>query len=575
MRPPALALALAASMLLAGCTGLTTPGATTEGAATLPPVQLLDPLALGPHAVAWGDYDAGSTTVGGPDVNHSDYEYEARLRGRAWWPETDGAYPVLALLHGQHQTCAVVGEEAPVTTSSGCDEDEELYAPYPSHLGYEYLGEHLASHGYIVLSLLAHEINQRNGGDDIGMWARGELVLATLDAVRDGAQGMPSEVSERADMTRVGLMGHSRGGEGVVTASHVNLERPAPERHALKGIVALAPTDFNERGVAGVALLSLVPYCDGDVSTLHGLRTFDHSRWLDDATPKVQVLVRGTNHNFYNTRWYDETGLPVRPGDDTSFDLLGLAGSCGREREMGGWRWTPEETQQQSLVHVGGFLRWTVGGETGLAPWQTGALPLPEGACPQASAPCDDEVVISTVMPAARAIAVVDRGVPEPLELEAFSRADTCAGTDCAANFYSSASVLDLEWVGDATLRAAFDAPQDWSAFDTLSFRVAVPRADSPTLPAYAVTVEIMDEAGTVLSVDAREISSALDPTPDPRVETPLGSAGTSKIALGAVRVPLAGVDLTSVTEVRVLFGGEGRAFLTDLLVQSEPDVLL
>ena len=568
---PFLALVLAALPLVAGCASPLAPGATAPQAEPPAPVPLVDPLAPGPLGVEWADYDAGEVTVGGTDANHSDYEYESRVRGRVWFPAEEGAFPLLVLLHGQHATCAM-GEQEAVVRLDDCNDEAGFNSPYPNHLGYEYLATLLASHGYVVASILAHEVNNRNGAGDIGMWARGELVLATLDAFRGAAEGVPPEAAARADLTRVGLMGHSRGGEGVVTAVHVNLARPEAERHALRAIVALAPTDFNERGVQGVALLSLVPYCDGDVSTLHGLRTFDHSRLLDDATDKVQVLVRGTNHNFYNTRWYDDAGLPVWPGDDAAFSPLGP--SCDLGRAHGGWRWTPEETQQESLVHVAGFLRWQAGGERGLAPHFTGELPLPDAACPLRRA-CADAVVVTAALAGKRPLLAVDDDVPPHVEAEGFDAVDACAGPECHPTVRSSAPALRLQWSGPATLRIRLD-PADLRAMDVLTLRVAVPGWDEPGKPDVDLGVGLADGTGGSASVPASSYSTALQRTPDPYVQAGGLTLGSSKVALQAVRVPLAdfaGVDLSDVREVVLSFEGEGTMLLTDVMAQPEPDV--
>ena len=568
------------SPLLAGCLGDAGLGALQDAGpalAVLPP--LVDPLAPGPMGVAFADYDAGEVVVGGADANHSDYEYDARLRGRVWWPEAEGRWPLLVLLHGQHGTCAM-GEQEALLAVDDCGDSQGVNTPYPNHLGYAYLAEHLASHGYVVASVLAHEVNRLNGRPDVGMWARGELVLATLDAFRDGADGVPAEALARADVARAGLMGHSRGGEGVVTAVHVNLARPEAERHALRAVVALAPTDFNGLGVPDVPLLSLVPYCDGDVSTLHGLRTFDHSRHLDAATPKVQVLVRGTNHNFYNSRWYDATGTPAPawPGDDA---LYSPTPSCLAPRGMGGWRWTPEETQRESLVHVAGFLRWQAGGETGLAPWFTGDLGLPDAACPAGPLPCEQAVVVTSVLPGALRLLVVEDAVPEahvlggPVELAGFAEARACEAEECDASMRSSAPALDLSWTGEATLSLRFPEGADWSAFDALSVRVAVPGWDGVSPPPMDVSVNLVSPLSDA-AVPASAYSTALQRTPDPVVAVGPLSLGTSKLALQAVRIPLdafGGVDASDVRELRFTFRGEGRAFVTDVLVQAEPDV--
>ncbi len=537
-----------------------------------------DPLAAGPLSFKAFDYDGGTTKVGGADASHEDYEYDARIRGRVWMPEGEGPFPFAVFLHGQHSTCQIQGEEA-FFTIEDCSDDEGLQTPYPNHLGYTYLAEHLASHGYAVASMLNYEVNARNGNPDVGMWARGELILATLDAFRDGHEGIPDAAAGRIDFGRIGLMGHSRGGEGVVLATHVNLARPVESQHALMAIVALAPTDFNEFGVANIPLLSLVPLCDGDVYNLHGLRTYDHSRLLDDETPKVQLLVRGANHNFYNTRWGNTVAGPVANGDD-AIPGRHFGAFCSLNREAGGGRLTSEETQRESIVHINGFLRWQIGGETGFDPYFTGEKGLPANACPAGTSACDGVVLATSVMPHATRILTVDDKVPTvndvggDVTVQGFAGASVCAQSSCGGNVYSAAPVLDLMWNGPATLTLAIPpSDADWSASTMLGMRVAVPTRGGANAAAPDFTVTLVDQSGGRTTVQASKFTHALEVPPDYATDILGIEAGSSKVTLNAIRIPLDafGTDLLRVAAVEFAFDvtPRGRILLTDVLHQD------
>lgn len=541
-------------------------GGTTNS--TNPARVLLDPLERGKLNATSTDYDGGTVLVGGPDPDHRAYEYEARIRGHVWYPTASGSYPTILFLHGQHNTCGGVAGDLGAIPLDDCADYEGLARAYRNDLGYGYLASALAEHGYVVVSILAYEINLKNGPKDVGMWARGELVLGTLDAIRDGL--LPPDVVARSDLSRVGVMGHSRGGEGVVTAVAVNNARPEPQRHQLRAVVALAPTDFNRRGVPDVALLSLVPYCDGDVARLHGLRTFDHSIILDNKTPKVQVFVRGANHNFYNTMWY-------RDADLVRLDEAGVRGSraCDTYREDGlGWRWTPEETQREAITHVNGFLRWQVGNELGLAPYFSGETTLPRGACPAGPLACADAVVVSARLPGARVLSNLSR-LESEVTTEGFDSAAACAGSDCDPNMLSSAHALSLAWSDPATLRLRVEA-EDWRRHDVFSFRAAVPGWNDPMQAPWDMVVIVTDTAGRVSKARPAEFSSALDKQPDPYVVAGSLTLGEARLALQSVRIPLAtfaGIDLSSVESVEFAVGASGRIFLAEPLVQAETDV--
>jgi hypothetical protein len=82
----------------------------------------------------------------------------------------------------------------------------------------------------------------------------------------------------------------------------------------------LAPTDFTRTTVPGVSTSVLLPYCDGDVSDLHGQHYYDDTNDAveDDGSFKSSLLMLGANHNFFNREWspgsvsggYDEWGGP-------------------------------------------------------------------------------------------------------------------------------------------------------------------------------------------------------------------------------------------------------------------------
>ena len=75
--------------------------------------------------------------------------------------------------------------------------------------------------------------------------------------------GPASRPSTSSTWTEVVLVGHSRGGEGVDRAS-IQIPLSAPYRIA--GQVLVAPTNFGAQTAAYVPTVTLLPYCDGDVS---------------------------------------------------------------------------------------------------------------------------------------------------------------------------------------------------------------------------------------------------------------------------------------------------------------------
>ena len=112
-------------------------------------------------------------------------------------------------------------------------------------------------------------------------------------------------------MQRVGLMGHSRGGEGVTDYIRFNRQRPSGGRiYNLQAVMSLAPIDSQKQVPFGTNFGVILPACDGDVSTLAGANAYERSKYPNAADPfaKVQWYVQGANHNYFNTVWTGDDG---------------------------------------------------------------------------------------------------------------------------------------------------------------------------------------------------------------------------------------------------------------------------
>ena len=270
------------------------------------------------------------------------------LRAVVYRPAVLGtAAPLVLVMHGNHGTCGrpynprPVGTDAPglpCTRPAGggpCTEGIRLdNANYTagracpagtvevnSYLGYEYAGRRLASQGYVVVSVDANLINARNNGGPAGdtqlIDARGVLALQHLqqlsDWTRNGGAPAGAQIPRGGlDLTHVALVGHSRGGEAMRSAYNQYRAAPSPWPGRIvtavnfEAIFEIGPTDFKGYNASGVVWNVLLPMCDGDVSTLAGVKPFDRMMLDFGETPMAQkstYTVWGANHNFYNTEW--------------------------------------------------------------------------------------------------------------------------------------------------------------------------------------------------------------------------------------------------------------------------------
>lgn len=318
-------------------------GLDLPGTVTLP----ADPGTPGPYAVATGDYQLDPVKLPGMPV-------PVEMIGHVVEPAADaatGPRPLVLFLHGRHSVC-FDPHDANAYGDWPC---QPPLQDIPSELGYDYLQQVLASQGYATVSV---RVNGINGQDwrlaDGGADARAEIVERHLD--HWAAIGADHQV----DLDRVVLVGHSRGGEGVDRAS-IQIPLSAPYRIA--GQVLIAPTDFGAQTAPYVPTVTLLPYCDGDVSDLQGQKFTDGARDLTtgDTSLKSSVLVMGANHNYFNTEW--TPGLAQAPAWD---DWGGAPkDTCGRRNPD---RLTPQEQQAVGTAYVAGAVHLFASDEQDLLP---------------------------------------------------------------------------------------------------------------------------------------------------------------------------------------------------------------
>ena len=245
---------------------------------------------------------------------------------------TDRA-PLAIFMHGNGRPCGRgtnprIDDSLDYATSGACPSG---YAVAPHHEGFAYIAEPLASWGYVVVSINASRgLAGPSGvqGDSTLNAARGRLVLrhlqllsewSTKRATTPGSLGI--DLYGKLDFSHVGLMGHSRGGEGVRAAINAYRGRDSewPARILapviFDGLFEIGTVDTQELSInvpTGVAYGVLLPMCDGDSAGLTGMRIFDRTiiraSAAGDSRIKASVTVWGANHNYYNTEYH---------GDDT------------------------------------------------------------------------------------------------------------------------------------------------------------------------------------------------------------------------------------------------------------------
>ncbi len=234
-------------------------------------------------------------------------KYPALGAGVGAAPATGGPFPLVVIAHGRHAPFGFV----PASITS----DE-------NYRGYDYLQDHLASHGYVSVSVDLDDVvlwPSTTTLQTAGILARAWILLDVIERMESMNAGAGSTLGGKIDLDNVILVGHSRGGEAVVQAWRLNNVVPlgpsvgpgaGEGAFPIRAVVSIAPTTV-ERATAPP--LDTIPYlviygsADGDVNGINaGVQPF---RFYDLAKgPKQLVWIYGANHNYFNVSWPEDDG---------------------------------------------------------------------------------------------------------------------------------------------------------------------------------------------------------------------------------------------------------------------------
>jgi hypothetical protein len=233
-----------------------------------------DLVSIGPLPTAFIDYSVSGVTPG-------------YSRERTWYPwdiAAMGRLPLVIISHG-----------------NGHD-----------FRWYDYLQEHLASHGYVVMS------HQNNTGP--GIETASTTTLQHTDSFIDELDTIGGGIlADHIDTSRITWIGHSRGGEGVARAYDRIFDGAyVPINYSLDDIVlisSIAPTDFLETDNAdphGANYHLLYGSADGDVCGCPDNDVAQSFHLLERATGYRQsTYVHGADHNDFNCCGFNDFSGPA------------------------------------------------------------------------------------------------------------------------------------------------------------------------------------------------------------------------------------------------------------------------
>lgn len=579
---------------------------------------------------------------------------ETELWARVYRPTNlaAGPFPLVLMLHGNHGTCgrganprrdgdwpfyrayAMTGacplkdQTVTVYGSGGVPQTHTAahdYTVVPQHNGYAYVAEQLAARGYIVVSINANRgINVMTGDiatDQALILARGRLVLKHLQRLSEwhvnGGPYAPgsttvlqlgADLKDKIDFGNVGLMGHSRGGQGVRAAYNLyhDAGSPWPARILrpldIKGIFEVAPTDATTtRTVSGLSVVSsfepitndaarkgtkwnvLIPMCDGDVVTTEGLHPFDRSLLLNAETPATQkstLTAWGANHNFFNTEWQETDWKTFAAAFPAANLTTGCVGNGNTPLYFVSATGSPQQRQVGS-ASILAFFRANVGAAanatfnqsfnprykmpgvlTSMTRADRGFTPSPDATATLAfdnfNNPGPPSMTAAPNVKSHADVSVIGGSVPHH---DPGLRSARISWTSTGADRYFQAG-----WGGGG-------ASADLTGFQTLDFRISrqhSPLLNGPLATNFSIQLVMQDDSVSGAVSFCKYHDKLRGPVGGYEITPSNSFAADYRPILETVRIPLAdfsGVNLSQVKGVRFIFNGTqtGAIYLTNI----------
>ena len=326
-----------------------------------------------------------------PSLEYRDNEISGRIgniskipaRARICYPDGKNEMPVVLLLHGDNYNCqrCPVEPNDPNNTSPCKQEDKYSYYHWQgkyiiyydsnkkpklkqilpasqcdlqrkgengtiikieevikSYRGFDYLLKKLASHGIFALSIDTHELQGHN--EDWKIDARVEVILKFVAKLKiwnqKGTDPFGGRFKNQLDLKKIGLIGHSRGGEAAIEAA----QRLKDDKNNV-AISAIAPSMFSFTDRLYTPYYLLQGLRDNDAYAMQPLAHYQTSK---NTAEKMKALVYGANHSYFNQEWANK--LP----DEAS----GIGGANPM---------AADEQQEIAQTTVIAFMRWHLLGD--------------------------------------------------------------------------------------------------------------------------------------------------------------------------------------------------------------------
>jgi dienelactone hydrolase len=560
----AVVLALSLSLILAGC--------------ALPPLPRSTPSTMSasqPPAVAYNLGDAVLVQSQFPEGNRF-RNMPVRLNGLIAAPAGQGGpHPVVVILHGTHPGCPMGEGEADLWP---CAPEEER----PNYSGFDYLARELAARGYVVIAPNINAENTFGFGEPVFGRRAAQLLDLHLQALARAAAGGANHfgvaLTGRADLARLTLFGHSRGGElAWLLANDPTFASGdngyGPVRGVLQIAAATSATDPWHKSV--VPFATILAACDGDVVTQDGQFFFEGARLAPDQTTwAASAWLEGANHNSFNALLRPE-GLALTERRDCADRLAPAVQRGWLVRYAADFLAVLFDADTAATVRVGMDVRTPAPAKLYNLPARMAFLApaadrqmlwLPANPQEMSTHRLGGAVIADNVV-----THFCPKGFYTPQSLPGY---EPCHRHVVTVPGQPSHAVVAWEQRGGEVRFTLPAEAGDLSGDAAISLRAAVDPASplNPVGQAQALSVRLTDHQGNSASITADAAEPALRFPPGVLQANGVYKEGafTGRVPLTALRIPLSrfsGINLTEVAEVALVFDqtDSGAIFLADL----------